>query len=130
MLTFHTPLDLVRERLPELPVACVRPERVSIAATWFRDNFPGDVLYAVKANPSLWALDAYYAAGLRGFDVASENEIKLITSRYPDAKLVFATPSHQLPLGVTMTLQRRLELLRWAATHQANPDLKCAAARR
>ena len=92
LLTFHTPLDLVRERLPELPVACVRPERVSIAATWFRDNFPGEVLYAVKANPSPWALDAYYASGLRGFDVASEEEIKLVTSRYPDAKLAFMHP--------------------------------------
>lgn len=92
MLTFHTPLDLVRERLPEKPVACVRPERVSIAATWFRDNFPGEVLYAVKANPSPWALDAYYASGLRGFDVASEEEIKLVTSRYPDAKLAFMHP--------------------------------------
>jgi ornithine decarboxylase len=92
LLTFHTPLDLVRERLPELPVACVRPERASIAATWFRDNFPGDVLYAVKANPSPWALDAVYAAGLRWFDVASENEIELITSRYPDAKLAFMHP--------------------------------------
>jgi ornithine decarboxylase len=86
------PLDLVRERLPELPVACVRPERVSIAATWFRDNFPGDVLYAVKANPSLWALDAVYAAGLRWFDVASENEVELIAGRYPDAKLAFMHP--------------------------------------
>ena len=92
MLTFHTPLDLVRERLPELPVACVRPERVSIAATWFRDNFPGEVLYAVKANPSPWALDAMYATGLRWFDVASEEEIKLIASRYPDAKMAFMHP--------------------------------------
>lgn len=92
LLTFHTPLDLVRERLPEKPVACVRPERVSIAASWFRDNFPGEVLYAVKANPSPWALDAYYAQGLRGFDVASEEEIKLVTSRYPDAKLAFMHP--------------------------------------
>lgn len=92
MLTFHTPLDLVRERLPEKPVAAVRPERVSVAANWFRDNFPGEVLYAVKANPSPWALDAYYASGLRGFDVASEEEIKLVTSRYPDAKLAFMHP--------------------------------------
>lgn len=92
LLTFHTPLDLVRERLPEVPVACVRPERVSIAATWFRDNFPGDVLYAVKANPSPWALDAVYAAGLRWFDVASEQEIQLIASRYPDAKMAFMHP--------------------------------------
>lgn len=37
----------------------------------------------------------------------------------PDAKLIFVTPSHQLPLGVTMSLQRRLELLAWAAANQA-----------
>ncbi len=34
---------------------------------------------------------------------------------HADAKLVYVTPSHQLPLGVTMSLQRRLELLAWAA---------------
>ena len=40
-------------------------------------------------------------------------------AHYPDAKMVFATPSHQLPLGVTMSLQRRLALLRWAGAHRA-----------
>jgi len=38
---------------------------------------------------------------------------------YPDARMVFATPSHQLPLGVTMSLARRLELLQWAAANRA-----------
>lgn len=38
---------------------------------------------------------------------------------YPDARMVFATPSHQLPLGVTMSLARRLELLRWATANRA-----------
>jgi len=38
---------------------------------------------------------------------------------YPNARLVFATPSHQLPLGATMSLARRLELLRWAAANRA-----------
>lgn len=40
-------------------------------------------------------------------------------ARYPDAKLVYVTPSHQLPLGVTMSLQRRLELLAWAKEKKA-----------
>ncbi len=31
-----------------------------------------------------------------------------------DARVVYVTPSHQFPLGVTMSLRRRLELLRWA----------------
>jgi len=34
--------------------------------------------------------------------------------RAPDARLVYVTPSHQFPLGVTMSLTRRLDLLNWA----------------
>ena len=33
---------------------------------------------------------------------------------YPQAKLAYVTPSHQMPLGITMSLQRRLALLAWA----------------
>jgi GntR family transcriptional regulator / MocR family aminotransferase len=46
--------------------------------------------------------------GAEGMDVA------YAARHYPDARMVFATPSHQLPLGVTMSLARRLELLNWA----------------
>src|SRR5581483_2963044 len=35
-------------------------------------------------------------------------------ARAPNARLVYVTPSHQFPLGYTMTLARRLELLDWA----------------
>jgi GntR family transcriptional regulator/MocR family aminotransferase len=35
------------------------------------------------------------------------------------ARLVFTTPSHQFPLGVPMSLPRRLALLRWARDAQA-----------
>jgi GntR family transcriptional regulator / MocR family aminotransferase len=37
----------------------------------------------------------------------------------PSARLVYVTPSHQYPLGVTLSRPRRLELLRWANTHDA-----------
>jgi GntR family transcriptional regulator / MocR family aminotransferase len=33
----------------------------------------------------------------------------------PEARLAFVTPSHQCPLGVTMSLNRRLALLAWAS---------------
>lgn len=36
-----------------------------------------------------------------------------------NAKLVYVTPSHQYPLGVTMSLPRRLQLLDWARTKNA-----------
>jgi GntR family transcriptional regulator/MocR family aminotransferase len=32
----------------------------------------------------------------------------------PQAKLVYVTPSHQFPLGATLSLARRLQLLDWA----------------
>lgn len=35
------------------------------------------------------------------------------------ARLVYVTPSHQYPTGVTLPLTRRLALLRWATEHEA-----------
>ena len=92
MFQHNTPLDLVRSRPVEGPVACARPDRLTIAATWFQDNFPGEVLYAVKANPSPWVIDALYAAGMRWFDVASLPEVELVAGRCPDATLAFMHP--------------------------------------
>ena len=39
--------------------------------------------------------------------------------RWRRAKLVYLTPAHQFPLGVTMSLRRRLELLEWARESRA-----------
>ena len=44
----------------------------------------------------------------QGLDVAAA------TRRAPDARLAYVTPSNQFPLGVTMSLPRRLALLEWA----------------
>lgn len=43
-----------------------------------------------------------------GLDVAAG------AARAPAARLAYVTPSHQYPLGVTMSLARRLALLEWA----------------
>jgi GntR family transcriptional regulator/MocR family aminotransferase len=40
-------------------------------------------------------------------------------ARSPNAKMVVVAPSHQYPLGVTLSLPRRLALLRWAAVSRA-----------
>src|SRR5690242_7612431 len=83
----HTPLDLVRERSPERPVALARPGVVAVAARWFQDSFQGDVFYAVKANPSAWVIDTLAQNGVASFDVASIPEIELVTSRAPGARM-------------------------------------------
>jgi len=36
------------------------------------------------------------------------------TARWPRPRLVYVTPAHQFPLGVTMSLRRRLAILEWA----------------
>jgi GntR family transcriptional regulator/MocR family aminotransferase len=42
-----------------------------------------------------------------------------LTSLGRHTRLVHVTPSHQFPVGVSMGLARRLELLEWARTHRA-----------
>ena len=90
--TYHTPLDLVRERSPERPVALVRRDVLAVAAHWFQANFKGDVLYAVKANPSPWVIETLWREGLRKFDVASIPEIELVAQHAPGAKMAFMHP--------------------------------------
>ena len=92
MRTYPFPLDLVRERSPERPVALVRPRSVSVAARWFQDNLNADVFYAVKANPSRWVIETLVEAGVTGFDVASLAEIELVRSVSADARLAFMHP--------------------------------------
>ncbi|MFT3729210.1 MAG: type III PLP-dependent enzyme [Terricaulis sp.] len=87
-----SPLDLAARGAPEGPVAIARPHRVAAAAQWFKQQFPGEVFYAVKANPSPWVLDALVANGVTNFDVASEVETQLIASRYPQARIAFMHP--------------------------------------
>jgi len=89
---YHSPLDLVRERSPERPVALVRRDAVTAAARWFRDNFAGDVLYAVKANPSPWMIRALADCGITGFDVASLAEVALVHENAPGARMAFMHP--------------------------------------
>jgi ornithine decarboxylase len=90
--TYHTPLDLVRERSPERPVALVRQAALAVAANWFRTNFTGDVFYAVKANPSPWVIRALAESGISRFDVASLPEIELVSAHAPGACMAFMHP--------------------------------------
>lgn len=92
MHTYATPYAIVSDVQPDVPVFCFRPERVTAAARWFRETFPAQPFYAVKANPAPHVLDALWAAGITSFDVASEAEIELIATRFPGARMAFLHP--------------------------------------
>src|SRR3954470_3642748 len=91
MPRFATVEELIARERPVLPVYCLFPKRFEAAAQRFK-VFPGDALYAVKANPAPQVLDQVYAAGTRHFDTASLAEIELIRGRYPDAHCHFMAP--------------------------------------
>src|SRR5581483_6011074 len=59
----------------------------------------------------------FRAVGARICPVAVDSEgleLDLGIRRWRRARLVYVTPAHQFPLGVTMSLRRRLALLEWA----------------
>lgn len=61
---------------------------------------------------------AFIGAGARLVPVPIDEEGLDVTAGAavaPDARLVYVSPSHQYPLGVTMSLARRLALLEWAS---------------
>src|SRR3974390_3239812 len=83
---------LIEKLKPVDPVYVLYPEKFRIAAQRFLNAFPGDTLYAVKANPAPQVLDLVYASGIRHFDTASLPEIELVRGRFPDAQCHFMAP--------------------------------------
>ena len=78
MRKFKSVNELVNTLKPDHPVYCIRPEEIKKSVNFFKENFPGKILYAVKTNPHEKVLKQIIANGLNDFDVASLNEIKLI----------------------------------------------------
>nr|WP_198372730.1 type III PLP-dependent enzyme [Roseomonas rosulenta] len=77
---------------PQEPLHCLRPQAVTDAARAFVAAFPGDVLYAVKCNAEPTMLRAIAAGGVAHFDCASEGEVRLVRSLFPEAAIHFMHP--------------------------------------
>ena len=80
----------------------------------------------LRAGESVWLEDpgyfgaraAFEAAGAKIHPVAVDEEgldVAAGAALAPGARLAYASPSHQFPLGVTLSMQRRVALLDWAA---------------
>jgi ornithine decarboxylase len=78
MRKFKSVNELVNTLKPDYPVYCMRPAEIKKSVNFFKENFPGKILYAVKTNPHEKVLKQIIANGINDFDVASLNEIKLI----------------------------------------------------
>jgi len=85
MQKFNSVDELVETIRPVNPIYCIRPSSIKLACSWFKSNFPGQVLYAVKTNPNEKVIKYVGESGINRFDVASINEIKLIRKIFPEA---------------------------------------------
>ncbi|RYG02358.1 MAG: PLP-dependent aminotransferase family protein, partial [Caulobacteraceae bacterium] len=79
----------------------------------------------LKAGDKVWSEDPGYLATRHALVSAGAEVSYVPVDRFgmvvaagvaaaPDAKVACVTPSHQYPLGVTLSMGRRLELLAWA----------------
>ncbi len=89
MRKFTSVNELVNTLKPEYPVYCIRPNSVKKSVEFFKNNFPGKVLYAVKTNPNEKIIKIIINSGIQNFDVASINEIKLIRKIDNKVKIYF-----------------------------------------
>ena len=67
----------------------------------------------------LGARELFKAGGARVRPVPVDRDGLVVSALPSSARVVYITPSHQFPLGVSMSLARRLELVEWARAHGA-----------
>jgi ornithine decarboxylase len=84
--------DLLLAIDPHLPVYCIYPHVYRESTQHFLDGFPGRVLFAVKANNHPDVLSQIFAGGVRHFDCASLEEIKLVAQVCPGSTMYFMNP--------------------------------------
>ncbi|HEY0933105.1 MAG TPA: PLP-dependent aminotransferase family protein, partial [Trebonia sp.] len=71
-------------------------------------------------EPGYWPVGQLFTAlGARVAAVPVDSEGLVVDELPASARLVYVTPSHQFPLGMTMSGRRRRALLRWAQRHDA-----------
>ena len=89
MQKFSDVNELVNTLKPEDPVYCIRPSSIKKSVEFFKNKFPGKVLYAVKTNPDEKVIKIISDSGIENFDVASLNEVKLVRKINNNAKVYF-----------------------------------------
>jgi ornithine decarboxylase len=89
---FTDAAELARELNPDEPVFCFSAEALRRRVSEFLTKFPGEVSYAVKANPAQHILLAVSGCGLTMFDVASVHEMRSVHSVAPLAQFHYHNP--------------------------------------
>lgn len=86
-----TPVEYLARETPDNPVLFFSPAVLHATARRFLKGFPGLVTFAVKSNPDEMVIQNLDAAGIRGYDVASLDEIDLIRRVAPARPCITTT---------------------------------------
>tara|TARA_B100000427_G_scaffold284160_1_gene256872 strand:- start:89 stop:1267 length:1179 start_codon:yes stop_codon:yes gene_type:complete len=89
MQKFKSVFELVKNLKPAEPVYCIRSNSIRTSISYFKKNFPGKILYAVKTNPHKKILDQIIKGGINDFDVASIEEVRTIKKIAPNANCFY-----------------------------------------
>ncbi len=74
------------------PFFLFRQKKLLSSVNYFLDEFNGKTLFAVKSNPLRFILESMYFQGLKSFDVASINEIKVVRNLFSEAEIFYMNP--------------------------------------
>ena len=85
MQKFKSVDELVKQLKPTEPVYCIRRKSIQLSSKYFKNKFPGKILYAVKTNPHPVVLKTIIESGINNFDIASIKEIETIKKISPNA---------------------------------------------
>lgn len=84
----------------------------------------------LNRGDAVWIEDPCYLGARAAFDLAGASlaavpvdddgmQVRLGVERAPRARLAYVTATHQYPTGVALSLERRIELLQWAARNKS-----------
>lgn len=84
----------------------------------------------LNRGDEVWIEDPCYLGARAAFDLAGADAVPVTVDkdglvvktgirRAPRARLAYVTPPHQYPTGVALSLERRIELLQWAARNNS-----------
>ncbi len=114
-------------------VAVARGIKCTPAQIFITSGFSGGLGLVLRAldldGAKAWVEDPGYPLARRGLELARIQPapvpvddcgicVEQGIQSFPDAKLVMVTPGQQAPLGKTLSLERRLRLLEWAASER------------
>jgi ornithine decarboxylase len=110
---------VIADSQPDDPLAILRPHVLQRTAQSFLRGFPGQVSYAVKANPATDILHNLVRAGVTTFDVASVAEMHAARQAMPNARLHYHNPVRS---DSEITQAKALGIASWSVDRMSELD--------